>query len=55
MKSLVFILMLMMGQGLAFGANVSAPTRTPTDKVNIRIRQQVLQIQRDVKMYLENL
>jgi uncharacterized protein involved in exopolysaccharide biosynthesis len=48
-KRLVLILTLMMLQGVAFGAGVSASTKTPTEKLQIRLRQQNIQIQRDVK------
>lgn len=45
MKSLTFIFILVMAQ-VAFAAG---PAKTPTDKVNIRIRQQNIQISRDLK------
>ena len=54
MKRLVFILTLMMAQGVAFGAAQPTPVnvhiqRTPMDKLAIRLRQQNIQIQRDQK------
>lgn len=36
-------------QGTAFAASSSMPTRTPMDKLNIRIRQTNIQISRDLK------
>jgi uncharacterized protein involved in exopolysaccharide biosynthesis len=55
MKPLVFILILMSAQSIAFGAAAPTPTsgsfipETPTDKVNLRIRHQMAQVQREVK------
>ena len=48
MKSLAFILALVMAQGAAFGAGAVAP-KTPMEKLQIRLRQQNIQIQRDEK------
>src|SRR5260221_9658966 len=45
MKGLVFILALMMAEGMSYGAGV--PSRTPMDKLAIRLRQTNIQIQRD--------
>jgi hypothetical protein len=47
MKIFILILSLLMPQGFAFGS--SAPTKTPMDKLAIRLRQQNIQIQRDEK------
>lgn len=44
---LLFVLSVFLAQGVAFGAG--APIRTLTDKVNIRLRQQNIQISRDLK------
>ena len=49
MKNVILILTLMMLQGVAFGAGTSAPTKTPMEKLQIRLRQQNIQIQRDLK------
>jgi len=49
MKRLVFTLALLLAQGVAFGAGVSAPAKTPMQKLTIRLRQQNIQIQRDEK------
>lgn len=55
MKRLVFILTLMMAQGVAFGVGMPTPTvpkvlpNTPMNRLTIRIRQQNIQIQREVK------
>lgn len=47
MKRLSLILVLVLAQGVAFGAG--APTRTPMEKLTIRLRQQNIQISRDLK------
>lgn len=47
MNRLTFMLALMLVQGTAFGAG--APTRTPMEKLTIRLRQMHIQISRDVK------
>lgn len=44
MKTLFLVLIIL--QGVAFAAGSA---RTPTDKVNIRLRQQNIQIRRDLK------
>lgn len=54
MKRLVFVLILMMAQGVVFGAAQPNPIntqikRTPMDRVVIRLRQQNIQIQRDLR------
>lgn len=47
MKLLVLFLALLLSHSLAFAVS---PAKTPTDKVNVRIRQQVLQIQREAHL-----
>jgi len=54
MNRSAFLLVLVMAQGVAFGAAQSTPVnthiqRTPMDKLTIRLRQQNIQIQRDQK------
>jgi uncharacterized protein involved in exopolysaccharide biosynthesis len=55
MKHLILVLMLVMVQGVAFGAGIPTPTvpkvlpNTPMNRLTIRLRQQNIQIQRDVK------
>ena len=49
MKYILLIWVLLIIQVAAFAAGSSAPTRTPTDKLNIRIRQINIQISRDLK------
>ena len=49
MKCSVFILALVMAQGVAFGAGTPIP-KTPMEKLTIRLRQQNIQIQRDEKV-----
>lgn len=46
---MAFVLVLVMAQGAAFGAGVSTPTKTAMDKLTIRLRQQNIQIQRDLR------
>ena len=51
-----FILILLQVQSLAFAASSPTPTtgsfipKTPTDKLNLRFRHQVAQIQKDTKL-----
>jgi hypothetical protein len=55
MKRLLIILILVATQGLVFGAGSPTPSinvhvqHSPMDKLSIRLRQQNIQIQRDVK------
>lgn len=55
MKRLVFVLVLMLAQGAAFGTGMPTPTapkvlpNTPMNRLTIRLRQQNIQIQRDLK------
>ena len=54
MNCSVFLLVLVMVQGVAFGAAQPTPVnvhiqRTPMDKLTIRLRQQNIQISRDLK------
>jgi uncharacterized protein involved in exopolysaccharide biosynthesis len=55
MKTFMLILALMLIQGVAFAAPQPTPvsgrliSKTPMDKLSIRLRQQNIQIQRDVK------
>ncbi len=54
MRFLTFVLLLVIAQGVAFGAVQPTPVnvhiqRTPMDKLTIRLRQQNIQIQRDQK------
>jgi hypothetical protein len=49
MKALIGILMLTLIQSVVFGAGVSALNKTPIEKLQIRFRQQNIQIHRDVK------
>jgi hypothetical protein len=49
MRHFGLVLVLVMAQGVAFGAGMVAP-KTPMEKLTIRLRQQNIQIQRDVKM-----
>jgi hypothetical protein len=55
MKRSVFILTLMMAYGVAIAASMPTPTvpkvlpNTPMNRLTIRLRQQNIQIQRDVK------
>ena len=55
MKRLIFILVLVVAQGTAFGAGMPIPTapkvlpNTPMNRLTIRLRQQNIQIQRDLK------
>lgn len=48
MKRSAFILTLVLAQGVAYGAGATTP-KTPMEKLTIRLRQQNIQIQRDVK------
>jgi ribosome recycling factor len=49
MKRFTFVLVLVMAQGMAFGSGVTMKPKTPMEKLNIRLRQQNIQIQRDLK------
>jgi uncharacterized protein involved in exopolysaccharide biosynthesis len=55
MKRLTFILILVMIKEMAFGAGLPTPTvpkvllNTPMNRLTIRLRQQNIQIQRDLK------
>jgi|ERR1035441_6038324 uncharacterized protein involved in exopolysaccharide biosynthesis len=54
MKRSAFLFILVITQGVAFGAAQPTPVnvhiqRSPMDKLSIRLRQQNIQIQRDVK------
>ncbi len=49
MKRFEIILFLAMIQGVAFGAGVSTSTKSPMDKLSIRLRQQNIQIQWEEK------
>ena len=55
MKRSVFILALMMAHGVTLGAGMPTPTvpkvlpNTPMNRLTIRLRQQNIQIQREVK------
>ena len=49
MKRLIFIFILALSQGTVFAAGMSTSTKTPMDKLSIRLRQQNIQIQRDEK------
>ena len=49
MKFSVLILILLLTQSLAFAASPAVQTKTPMDKLSIRLRQQNIQIQRDEK------
>ena len=55
MRRLTFILILMTAQGAAFGVGMPTPTvpkvlpKTPMNRLTIRLRQQNIQIQREVK------
>jgi hypothetical protein len=55
MKRVVFILVLVMAQGVAFGASQPAAVnthihRTPMDRLTIRMRQQNIQIERETRL-----
>ncbi len=56
MKYFLHVTVLMMAQTMAFAAGVSTPTtgafipKTSTDKLNLRIRHQMAQIQKETKM-----
>jgi hypothetical protein len=56
MKLLILILTLFMAQEIAFGAGITTPTvpkvlpNTHVNRLSIRLRQQNIQIQRDVKV-----
>ncbi len=55
MKCLALVLMLVMAQGAALGAGMPTPTvpkvlpNTPMNRLTIRLRQQNIQIQKEVK------
>ena len=55
MRRLAFVLVLALAQGVAFGAGMPTPTaskvlsNTPMNHLTIRLRQQNIQIQREVK------
>ncbi len=49
MKLSAFILTLLLTQSLAFAAGVPVTAKSPTEKLQIRMRQQNIQIQRDEK------
>jgi hypothetical protein len=49
MKRSFFILILVLAQGVVFGAGISTLTKTAMEKLGIRFRQQNIQIQRDEK------
>jgi len=49
MKLPALILFLVLSQSLAFAAGVSIPAKSPAEKLQIRLRQQNIQIQRDEK------
>jgi hypothetical protein len=49
MKRLLFILALLLTQSLAFAAGVPVTAKSPAEKLQIRMRQQNIQIQRDEK------
>ncbi len=54
MKHLMFILILVIPQGVALGTALPTPVnvhiqRSPMDKIVIRLRQQNIQIQRDLR------
>ena len=48
-KGLVVALVWILSQGLSFGAGIIVSTKSPMDKLSIRLRQQNIQIQRDEK------
>ena len=47
MKRLLLILTFFMAEGLSFASGLSTPTRTPIEKLTIRLRQMHIQISRD--------
>lgn len=49
MKRLIFILILALSQN-AYGTSVSTPAKTPMEKLQLRMRHQVAQIQREAKL-----
>ena len=55
MKNLALLLILILAQGMVFGAGMPTPTvpkvlpNTPMNRLTIRLRQQNIQIQREVK------
>ena len=47
MKNLAFILVLALVEGVVYAAS---PAKTPTERVNLRLRQYVLQIERETHL-----
>lgn len=49
MKRLLFILLLVIAQSVALSAEVPSSAKAPMEKLQLRMRHQMAQIQRDVK------